>query len=802
MKRKQIPSVPEESRIREKQTITENTEKTGVSSRNFGGFSFLDEDPDADSYFSFADKEDEKEEEEKEDRRKVSEISRRKNRKQAAAARRAARKKDAVRSKGQVERDYDDYAEDRFDDEAETDLLAVCRPLICLAVFLTLAVFFCEFVLKIRVFGNPFRTGLLSTLLFSAAYGFVAAFVICLFKGIFGRIAGFIALFLPVFWMMIQTVYYKVFSAFFTVYSFTGAADVAEFWQSALGGVLSSWLPLILMLLPLIAYFVFGRFFRVRRRAPVGALLAVLIIGICLQIGAAVMIMYGDDDDVLSRKYLYSQTFIPELSVKEFGALTTLRLDVKNMIFGVSDSAAAAAYAEGKNSSDVPETPAEEEETVYGENVLDIDFASLAETESNGTFKDLDNFFALAEPSSKNKYTGMFEGKNLIWICAEGFSTWAINKDLTPMLYSMSRQCFVFNNYYNPLWSVSTSDGEYTVTTSLLPKSGIWSMSTSAKNNMTFCMGNQLQRKGYLCNAYHNHSYTYYNRDRSHPNLGYNFITKGHGLDITTQWPESDVEMMEKTAPDFVNSEPFHIYYMTVSGHLEYNFRGNAMSVKHKDEVAGLPYSDPCKAYIACQMELDDAVTYLVEALKQAGTLDDTLFVISGDHYPYGLSYEQIDELNGSEVEKNFELFHSTLIIWNNAMAAQDPVIVEKPCCALDVLPTVSNLMGVDFDSRLLMGRDILSDSSPLVVFNNRSWLTDKGRYNSKTGEFIPADGANVTEDYPQAIMNKVNAMFTYSAKMLESDYYAHVVPDTLFDTAPAETEEVSSDAAAAAASP
>ncbi|MBQ2764538.1 MAG: hypothetical protein IJF43_05825 [Firmicutes bacterium] len=124
-------------------------------------------------------------------------------------------------------------------------------------------------------------------------------------------------------------------------------------------------------------------------------------------------------------------------------------------------------------------------------------------------------------------------------------------------------------------------------------------------------------------------------------------------------------------------------------------------------------------------------------------------------------------------------MYHSTLIIWNSAMATEgNTVTVDKPCYSVDILPTLSNLMGVDYDSRLLMGRDILSTSSPLVVFSNHSWLTDKGRYNAVTGEFIPEEGVNVNDTYVQNMMDKVNSMFTYSAKILTYDYYDRVVSE------------------------
>ena len=126
----------------------------------------------------------------------------------------------------------------------------------------------------------------------------------------------------------------------------------------------------------------------------------------------------------------------------------------------------------------------------------------------------------------------------------------------------------------------------------------------------------------------------------------------------------------------------------------------------------------------------------------------------------------------------------------------------------MDILPTLSNLMGVPYDSRLLMGHDMFSTASPLVVFANHSWLTDKGRYNAVSGEFIPDDGVTVEEGYAQSMMEKVNAMFTYSAKILETDYYAKVLPENFAveaasqaPTAPV-TDEVQSSADSGTLSP
>ncbi|MBQ3405281.1 MAG: LTA synthase family protein, partial [Oscillospiraceae bacterium] len=417
-----------------------------------------------------------------------------------------------------------------------------------------------------------------------------------------------------------------------------------------------------------------------------------------------------------------------------------------------------------------------EEGEHYEKNILNIDFSGLAESESTPAIADMHRYFASLEGTSQNSHTGMFEGYNLIWIVAESFSTYTLSEEYTPTLYKLSHEGFVFDNFYNPVWYVSTSDGEYTTTTGLIPKSGVWSFSRSAKNYMPFGFGNMFRELGYTCYAFHNHTYTYYDRDSSHPNMGYDYLALGNGLEITKTWPESDIELMEKSLPYYIDADRFHTYYMTVSGHMNYNFMGNYMSAKHKSDVQPMldaGYSEPACAYVACNMEFDQAMDYLIKKLDKAGVLDKTVIVISGDHYPYGLTVDEMEELNGGEIEENFELYRSTLIIWNSKMKTEH---VSKYCYSIDIMPTLANLFGLKYDSRLVMGSDIFSDTSELVIFNNRSFICEKGRYDSGRDKFIWNEGCTEDNDYVVEMIQKVNDKFRYSAKILENDYYAKVL--------------------------
>lgn len=282
-------------------------------------------------------------------------------------------------------------------------------------------------------------------------------------------------------------------------------------------------------------------------------------------------------------------------------------------------------------------------------------------------------------------------------------------------------------------------------------------------------MGNQLKKEGYETKAYHNHYFDYYYRHKSHPNLGYTYKGLGNGLNVTETWPESDLEMIELTIPEYIDSHPFHVYYMTVSGHLQYTFTGNYIAAKNRSLVENLPYSKNVKAYLACNIELDKAMEKLIQELEKKGIAEDTLIAISPDHYPYGLTLNEISELAGKEIKTDVDLDKGIFILWSRGM---EPVEIDKVCSSLDIIPTLSNLMGLEYDSRLLMGRDIFSDSEPLVMFSDRSFITDKAFYNARTNEVTSFTGENIESSYIKETADAVIKKFKYSSMILDTDYY------------------------------
>ncbi len=419
--------------------------------------------------------------------------------------------------------------------------------------------------------------------------------------------------------------------------------------------------------------------------------------------------------------------------------------------------------------------PSKEEEPQTKYNVLNIDFDKLLADDADDVTHQMDAYFKSRKPDAKNEYTGLFEGKNLIYITAESFASFAADPEITPTLYRMIHEGFYFTNFYTPYWEVSTTDGEYVNCVGLIPKSGTYSLKDAVKNYLPFTLGNQFRKLGYKTMAFHNYLGSYYDRNITHPHLGYQFVSMGDGYRKTDKWPDSDLEMMQETIKDYIDEDKFHVYYMTISGHLPYNFWANAMAIKNKDLVENLPYEDEAvKAFFACNIELDRALAFLLEELNKRGKAEDTVIVLAADHYPYGLELAQHRMLMKSHVDVTFELYRNSLILFN---PSQEPCQVDKICSNMDIVPTLSNLFGLEYDSRLLMGHDIFSDTPPFVVLKSANVITDKLKYRSDTNTAVTLDGQSVSDEEAAKVRKQLQDEVRYSALMLDKDYYRRVLP-------------------------
>lgn len=652
-------------------------------------------------------------------------------------------------------------------------------------------------------------------------------------------------LWLPYPFFAVQTVYYHIFRQPLQVRAiFVGGEDaLTYYWREALIGVAESIPFLLLLALPMIGLGILfllkkwriqflGR--KQKKRLLIGTVAVIVYCVLTLVLGKCAGAVYAED----YVDYYDPGTVVSEMGVVPF-VLRDLIHEIQEFGSGLVDASNELEGAEGirqegigqegrepndpgpegelpegmvsagevvdnrgpEDGADVPDengtvtSPAEQEPDT-SPHAWSIDYSMLKElSEGSKETKWLAEYLESAVPTNKNEYTGMFAGYNLIYLTAEGFSTYAVREDLTPTLYRLLHSGFVFENYYTPLWQTSTSDGEYVNCTGLIPD-GQFSMRKSSEIDMACTLPRFFEKEGVYSRAYHNNTLSYYDRYLSHPNLGYDFKAAGLGglsekewgsqifpMEHPKEWPASDLEMMQGTLPEYINEDRFHVYYMTVSGHMNYNFKGNKMSSKNREAVAGLELSENARAYLACNIELDKALAYLIEELEAAGKLENTVICLSADHYPYGMSMEQYEELAGKDLSGEKDLFRNSLILWNAGM--EEPVPVEKVCCSVDVLPTLLNLFGFDYDSRMYAGRDILSDEEGLVIFNDRSFVSDSVVYDRKKKETVWKKEMTEEEqkEYLENRKDEVKDRYTFSAYILRNDYYRVVKQSVMEET-------------------
>lgn len=643
--------------------------------------------------------------------------------------------------------------------------------------FLFRLLFFCsasvyiELCLHFIVFGKA-DIHIVYPILFGLMTGAMTAGLISLLPRIPQRIAAVLILLLQCLTAEVQMIYHAVFGNLMPILQVgMGGGVLGGFMDQTLFAIRQNIWRVLLLLVPLfaLAALMLRKGFRARipwKRALIGPGLAILLF-----VAAALLMRNACGHRTTAWRLFNDSETTTDASYQNVGMTATTLQELRYLLLGSQkrDSLSTSGNRESADQYDPKEW-----------NVIPgLDFTALAGQTDDPELKNLDEYLSGIEPTRKNEYTGLLKGYNVIEICAESYSPLLISEELTPTLWRMSQSGIIFDNYYGTFNSMTTN-GEYSMCLGLLPDMTRTktqsSFDESVGHYLPFCLGTILKDYGYSTLAYHSNNGAFYNRLSTHPNMGYIFKAQGSGLNVTSQKPASDLEMMEQSVDDYLNSDqPFHAYYMSYSGHYQYDW-DNAMSAKHREEVSDLPYSEEVKAYIACNLELEAALTYLERRLVEAGKMDHTVIVMTNDHYPYGLSTRQYNELAGREIDTDFEKYRNQLLCYAPGLGRT--IHAEEYCCTVDILPTLLNLLGVEYDSRLLAGSDILSDSRHVAILQDGSFLTKQFRYCDADGTFQSSGSGNHADRNTQEEWRSwVEERFVFSRMILNTDYYAHAFP-------------------------
>lgn len=649
-----------------------------------------------------------------------------------------------------------------------------------------LALIYYEIIFRFFTVGGVFRLQTLLILPFCCAYGGVGYLLVTLSKN---RRANYILtallLFLTALPYGVEAFVFRAFKIFFNIKAIVqGTGDVAAHFSGEVFRLIFSVRGIaciVLFLLPTVLYLLSGTApmaisGHVRGMAAARAASFYLICVLLIQTTPILSRLYGDE-------YSFNA------AVEQFGFLTGVHLDVRENLFGRStfqdvDIIEALATPAPEVTPEVTAEP-----VVYEPNVL-----SLPLDDPNGNAddiaRDLNAYVASLAPSMKNEYTGRFRGKNLIIITAEAFTKEVVDPERTPTLYRTATKGVQFTDYYQ-FSGAGTTGGEFQQLFGLLPITGLDAFPTMTGYTYNMAIANELYLQGYWGAAYHNGTSDFYDRDKTHNRLGYSegFFAMGNGLEdlMGTDWDPSDEALFRNTVPTYIDKQPFTTYYMTISAHTPYGVDESLMVAEHWDEVEDLPYTEPVKGYLASNMELENAMAYLIGELEAKGIADDTVICMTGDHFPYGLDDDAalgelpyLSDLYGYDVQTEFQRDHNCWILWCGELEDEEPIVIDSPTSSLDILPTLYNLFGIDFDSRLFPGRDVFSDAPALVFTSGYSWRTDLGQYIHSQDEFIPDDEnvvlpANYVQNIQTVVHNKIN----YCISVLDTDYFGYLFHGT-----------------------
>lgn len=380
---------------------------------------------------------------------------------------------------------------------------------------------------------------------------------------------------------------------------------------------------------------------------------------------------------------------------------------------------------------------------------------------------------------SINEYSGIYKGKNLVLVLAESLNNFPIDEEMTPTLYKMATEGIYFDNYYAPLYQGSTSDSEFISQTSMVP-----SMSDGVTcyaygdNYYPYALANLFKNDDYSTDSFHSSFASYYNRELFHVSLGFDKFYGIEDLSIEyppffqngTDWIEDSI-LFNYSLNKTNTNDKFYDFIISASGHMPYVYRDendyNLYEINNNTRFKDL--SEETKNYLACQMNLDKGLNQLLIDLEDRGILNDTIIVVYGDHYPYGVTDSVAVGEVLDDVVYGYEKNRVPFVIYDPSGNTEAQTI-HTLGCTFDIYPTLCNLFGLDYTNAFVMGNDLLGDNKHEVTFMDGSILTDNFYYNAETGGIDFFNGE--TDDYKDMI-NNVKKQFEIGKKVISGDYYA-----------------------------
>ena len=472
-----------------------------------------------------------------------------------------------------------------------------------------------------------------------------------------------------------------------------------------------------------------------------------------------------DKMQIVSNKELYKNPSMQNIAVSQYGLLGYEFLDIKSLVIKHEQTAETFAKHEPK------------EVTNYSRIIDDTAWDNLQETETNKDYKTLNSYFMSKEITSKNDYTGMFKGKNLIVLMIESGSNVLKNyPEYFPNFAKLYNNGWSWENAFSPRNACSTGNNEMTGITSLYTINNTCTINTYKDNTYYESLFNLFNRANYHTSSYHDYTDHFYYRSIYHPNMGsqnyYDVNKLGIKLGSEYQpWP-SDVELIEKAVPHFIDEDKYMAWLTTVSSHMTYknsSKTGDMYLDLYKDE----DWDMTAKRYMSKLKIVDNAIGELLQELEDSGKLEDTVIMLFADHYPYGLSDEAFAQIAKYDTSSNGDTDRTPFIIYNPSLEAKK---FDDYTTFVNILPTMANLFALDYDPRLYGGTDLLSDSyEEIVVFADGSWRTDIAYYDATKSKINYIGADKYTDEEIISINTKVKNEMKMDNLAIKTNYFAYL---------------------------
>ena len=375
----------------------------------------------------------------------------------------------------------------------------------------------------------------------------------------------------------------------------------------------------------------------------------------------------------------------------------------------------------------------------------------------------------------KNEYTGMFDGKNVIFLQLEGIDSWLLNSENMPNLYGMLNNSIVFENHYSYYnGGGSTFNSELAVNTGFItPISYTRNAYTFNTNLYNDSLPKLLKNEGYITNVFHMNTGEFYSRKINYLNWGYDNY---YGLLDENTYTDVSYELDRELILDegfyekmFKQEGPFMNYIITYTPHTPFTVTSEmgkllAQKVYGDEEIPDLSEEESARLFAE---ETDYMVGLLLQALEDNDLMDNTVIVAYADHYLYTLNDKTI--LDKYKETDNNLINYTPFIVWSNDM---EQIKVEKVNSQIDILPTVLNLFGIEYIEEYYIGNDVFdNDYSGYAFFSDYSWYD--GNIYVENGMAVNDENAN--ESYVNEMNTLINRLIQQNDLTLKYDYFRRI---------------------------